>query len=250
MLIGAFEFRTTHAALLIGSTDLLPEVELDHGQTANSDGRHVMVRSSGQFGSTNVSLWHRAMPWIGDVVFDGLLDLPDCQVFVGDVEGQDRFVKKLGGAAAFRFVVMVDDAAQPSKIHVGINVGRVQAPATTVHGYPLPPILGEPDLHPLNALGVMLGEYDSPMARLAGAVKHIMLLRDELAGPSLQFVVEQLAHWLRRLTFHTRLDQVEILGAAFLDQLSTVEEVTDEQALSIATEMLRRLYGGSIPSES
>ncbi|RPK48190.1 hypothetical protein EES39_10450 [Streptomyces sp. ADI92-24] len=84
MLVGAVDFCTNHPVLLIGSTDP-PELDRDNAP-ACSDGKHIVVQTHGQTALTRVSIWNRAMPVMGDDVFDGVLNVEGSRVCAADNE--------------------------------------------------------------------------------------------------------------------------------------------------------------------
>ena len=75
MLTGAVEVYANHAVLIVGST-AWPELDWDGGP-ASADGRHVAITTRGQVGHTRVSFWSGTIPVVGEIVFDGDLDLDD-----------------------------------------------------------------------------------------------------------------------------------------------------------------------------
>jgi hypothetical protein len=79
VLVGAVDIYANHALVFIGSTDPPGQdwAELDWDDApAAADGKHIAVRTRGQIGLTRVSIWNGAMPVIGGIVFNGVLDVP------------------------------------------------------------------------------------------------------------------------------------------------------------------------------
>jgi hypothetical protein len=122
MLTGAVELYSNHGVLIVGSTSW-PELDWDDSP-ASADGKHVAIMTRGQVAHTRVSFWSGAMPMLGELVFDGDLDLDEYRICVGDIERQGRWTQRIGQTGPQRVVVLVDDPGHASRVHVGLNIGR------------------------------------------------------------------------------------------------------------------------------
>jgi hypothetical protein len=121
VLVGAVDVYANHALIFIGSADP-PELDWDDAP-ASADGKHIAVRTRGQVRLTRVSIWNGAMPLIGGIVFDGVLDVLEHQVCVADLENITRWIIRLGKSGPQRVVVCADDPGYASRVHVGFGLG-------------------------------------------------------------------------------------------------------------------------------
>jgi hypothetical protein len=173
LLTGAVEVYANHAVLIVGST-AWPEVDWED-KPASADGRHVAILTRGQVAHTRVSFWSGSMPMIGDVVFDGELDLDDYTICVGDIERLGRWTQRIGQTGRQRVIVRVDDPGNASRVNVGLGIGA------DAHVRPLPaaggPVLFDvvtSEQHGLSLpteRGLALDGHDSPHARLSTAIR-------------------------------------------------------------------------------
>ncbi|WP_150130406.1 hypothetical protein [Streptomyces sp. 150FB] len=178
------DFYANHPVLLIGSSDP-PELDWDNAP-ACSDGKHIVVQTRGQTALIRVSIWNCAMPVIGDVVFDGVLNVEGSRVCVADVENLTRWVTGLVPSGSQRVVVCVDDPGRASRVHVGFGLGDRSLPLTAVARHPLLLVRVAPEgqlLRP-NELGLILDGHDSPLARLAAAIKVLACRWRTGSGPT------------------------------------------------------------------
>jgi hypothetical protein len=103
--------------MALGSPDWIPDdLELG-GQPAAASDTHVIVRVQAQICLIRVRLLqdHGAGTECDPsftTVFDGALYLADRRIAIGDVMGESRFVKYLGGPQQWRARVSVDDPDQ------------------------------------------------------------------------------------------------------------------------------------------
>ncbi|MER7335477.1 MULTISPECIES: hypothetical protein [unclassified Micromonospora] len=198
-----------------------------------------------------MSIWNGAMPLIGESVFDGVLNLVDHQVCVADLENLTRWVTKLVGSGPQRVVVCADDPGYASRVHVGFGLGGQARALTTVTGHPLPPVLTAPgvDVSRPDELGLILDGHDSPLARLAAAVK---LLAVPLPGKPwpYRYEISLVVEWLRGLASSATFAQADALGEVIVDQMkarygssgaATAEMAPEDVPLAIATNVLRQL---------
>jgi len=245
VLVGAVDFYANHPVVLIGSIDL-PELDWDDAP-ACSDGKHIVVKTRGQTALTRVSIWKGAMPVIGDVVFDGVLNIVGARVCVSDVENLTRWVTKLVGGGSQRVVVCVDDPGQASRVHVGFGLGDRCLPLAAVADHPLPAVRLAPDgqLVRANELGLILDGHDSPLARLAAAIK-MVALPDEDKPWLRPYHIRLVTEWLRGLAGDVSLTRAEALGQEIAERLGAgdathAEGIQDEAALTLAIEVMDRI---------
>ncbi|WP_327009776.1 hypothetical protein OHA72_22625 [Dactylosporangium sp. NBC_01737] len=200
MLTGAVEVYANHAVLIVGSTGW-PELDWGDGP-ADTDGRHVAVKTRGQVGHTRVSFWSGSMPMLGALVFDGDLTLEDYRICVGDIEGLRRWTQRISHTGPQRVIVRVDDPGYASHVYVGLDI------AADAQVRPLPntgPVLFDvltsdrDGMHLANQRGLALDGHDSPHKRLAAA---IILLSDRSLIETRQngYEADLIAEWLRWLS--------------------------------------------------
>ncbi|MFI0960197.1 hypothetical protein ACH4S8_02080 [Streptomyces sp. NPDC021080] len=245
VLVGSVDIYANHPVVFIGSTGHL-ELDWDDGP-ACGDGKHIVVRTRGQAALTRVSIWKGAMPVIGAVVFDGVLDVEQSQVCVADVENLTRWVTRLVAAGPQRVVVCVDDPGRASRVHVGFGLGDQVRELTAVARHPLPPVMAAPggSLHRADELGLILDGHDSPLARLAAAVKVLAAPIEDGPWPRPYYVC-LVTEWLRGLAAHVRFAQAEALGREMADRVradraADAHGIDDESAWALATDVMGRL---------
>jgi hypothetical protein len=213
VLTGAVELYANHAVLILGSTGW-PELDWD-GSPASADGRHVAIMTRGQIDHTRVSFWSGTMPMLGEVVFDGDLDLDDYRICVGDIEGLGRWTQRVGRTGSQRVIVRVDDPGRASRIQVGLDIrpdARV-LPLPSTGGPVLFSVLtSERDSMALaDERGLALDGHDSPLARLTAAIRL-------LSGPDGtkpwhdKYEATLVAEWLRWLRFDLGYSEAADLG--------------------------------------
>ncbi|MFF1837983.1 hypothetical protein ACFVXE_27795 [Streptomyces sp. NPDC058231] len=245
MLVGAVDIYANHPVVLIGSTDP-PELDWDNSP-ACSDGKHIVVQTRGQSALTRVSIWNRAMPAIGDVVFDGVLNVEGSRVCVSDVENLTRWVTQLVRSGSQRVVVYVDDPGHASRVHVGFGLGDRSLALTAVTNHPLPLVRVAPDgqlLRP-NELGLILDGHDSPLARLAAAIKVLALPVDDRPWPN-PYYIRLVTQWLRGLDSRVSLAEAEALGQEIAGRLrpydaTATDGIRDVAAWMLATHVVDRI---------
>jgi hypothetical protein len=248
VLVGAVDIYSNHAMIFVGAA-AFPEVE-QGDSAASADDRHVVVRTRGQVALTRVSIWSLAMPYVGAVVFDGELDLTDHTLWVGDAERLTSYTTRLiGSTGPQRVVVCVDDPGHASRIHVGLGLGTEVTTLTSVAGHPLPDVLtaSAADLYGVNGLGLLLDDHDSPLARLAGAVRFVARPpTDEREWPD-PYQVMRIAEWLRRLGPDVSFEKARTLSEKIAVRLrasrgAVGDGIPDEVALAIASDVLDRIH--------
>ncbi|AWW35720.1 hypothetical protein [Streptomyces cadmiisoli] len=245
MLVGAVDIYANHPVVFIGSTDP-PELDWDDAP-ACSNGKHIVVRTRGQSALTRVSIWHGAMPVIGDVVFDGVLNVEGSRVCVADLENLTRWVNRTVVSGSQRVVVCVDDPDHASRVHVGFGLGDRSLALTAVARHPLPAVRVAPDgqlLRP-NELGLILDGHDSPLARLAAAIKLLALPADDKPWPN-RYCIGLVTEWLRGLASRISFAEAETLGQEIADRLraddvSATDGIEDEAAWTLATHVVDRM---------
>ena len=175
MLVGAADIFANHPFLVIGSagTPDLEEVDWDDESPAWTNGEHLLIGTFGRAGLVRVTIWESAMPMIGDVVFDGQLEVAGSQLSIGDLEELTRLTMQVGESGPQRIVVCVDDPGYASRVSIGFDLGEQVATLTSVAGHPLPPVLlsAKGELSWSEEFGLILDGHDAPRARLAAAIK-------------------------------------------------------------------------------
>ena len=112
--IAGVDLYVNHPIMALGSPDWIREdLELRGAPAASSD-THVIVRVQAQTVLIKVRLFQDYGDAIASdpsftTVFDGSLYLADRRFVIGDVLGESRFVKHIGGPQRWRVRVAVDD---------------------------------------------------------------------------------------------------------------------------------------------
>lgn len=175
MLVGAADIFANHPFLVIGSagTPDLEEVDWDDESPAWTNGEHLLIGTFGRAGLVRVTIWESAMPLIGEIVFDGQLEVAESQLSIGDLEELTRLTMQVGESGPQRIVVCVDDPGYASRVSIGFDLGSEVAGLTSVAGHPLPPVLlsAKGELSWSEEFGLILDGHDAPRARLAAAIK-------------------------------------------------------------------------------
>jgi hypothetical protein len=252
MLVGAVDLYANHPRVLIGSADP-PELDWDDAP-ASSDGKHIAVRTRGQVRLTRVSIWDGAMPLIGEIVFDGVLEVLEHQVCVADLENLTRWIIRLGRSGPQRVVVCADDPGYASRVQVGFGLGDQVCALTTVAGHPLPAVrtASDGDLSRPAELGLLLDGHDSPLALLAAAIKLLAVPVGDQPWPY-RYEIRLLVEWLRGLSSSVSLAQAQALGEELADRIqagygsggaTSTDSVPDDVPLAIATHVLDRIAVG------
>ncbi|MEU3920189.1 hypothetical protein [Streptomyces sp. NPDC029004] len=114
MQIAGVDLYVNHPVMALGSPDWMPADLGLGGQPAAASDAHVVVRVEAQMGLIKVRLFqdHGAGTECDPsftTVFDGTLYLADRRIAIGDVLGESRFVKHVGGPQRWRARVSVDD---------------------------------------------------------------------------------------------------------------------------------------------
>lgn len=243
----SLELYLNRGLLFVGSTgDPLDEDELfamlgDRERAASWSDSHVMVRVRAQIALVRVEIWHRHAPIVGDVVFDGIVNLPDGILAVSEFDKINTVRRNVGTWGDHRITVRVDDRGEASRVMVIRDCGEAEAPLTSVPGHELPAVTvaaGE-TLSSVTELDLILATHDLPLARLAAAIK-LLLLRGDLE----RYTVQKFVEWLRWIHPTARVGTCQILGdrlAADLDR--PLELDADERALTMARGILTELGG-------
>jgi hypothetical protein len=92
LLSGAVEVYANHGYVILGSVEWPQLADWDTSLAACADAHHVAIKTRGQFGHTRVSFWSGAMPLLGELVFDGDLDLEDNRICVADLEYINQWI--------------------------------------------------------------------------------------------------------------------------------------------------------------
>jgi hypothetical protein len=235
VLIGKASVLTHYTAVIIGrdtwSDPRLSEVLT--GEPAAADGDHVLVKTRGQVGPAEVSIWTGAMPIAGHLVFEGVLQLPDGRLCITDIGEQKNLLWKTSKVDP-RVTVRVDEPGDAARVDVGLDVGDQVFPLRTAAGHPLPDLLSSTAfLVPINELGEILETYERPLNRLAAA---ILLMHEKLeVGPREEFLADMLAEWLRMLPGVPDRAAALALGQRVVREVSAFRgSGTDDFALALA----------------
>jgi hypothetical protein len=213
VLTGAVEVYANHAVLIVGSS-AWPELDWDDSP-ASADGRHVAIKTRGQTDHTRVSFWSATMPVLGEIVFDGDLDLDDYTICVGDIERLSRWTRRIGQTGPQRVIVRVDDPGHASRVHIGLDI---LADARIV---PLPAAGGPVLFHVLtserngmalpNERSLALDGHDSPHARPTTAIS--LLSSPDPSKPWRdRYETTLIAEWLRWLSIDLSYTEAKHLG--------------------------------------
>jgi hypothetical protein len=249
VLVGAVDIYANHPLILIGSADP-PELDLDDAP-ASASGKHIAVRTRGQVKLTRVSIWNGAMPVIGGIVFDGVLEVLEHQVCVADLENITRWIKRLEKSGLQRVVVCVDDPGYASRVHVGFGLGDHVCALTAVAGHPLPAVrtASDGDLSRPAELGLILDGHDSAVARLAAAMKLLAVPIGDKPWPY-PYDIRLLVEWLRGLESSVSFAHAQALGEEIADRMKAgygssgvtdMDGIPDNVPLAIATHVLDRI---------
>lgn len=220
MIIGSVQLLLNHSTVFIGSTGF-PSDEFDLVeplQSVASSSEHVQLAARQQVAPVSVTIWHRIWPGYGAVVFDGDLTLADATLAVFDLDRISRYTRTVGAPGVHKVSIAVDDPGRASRIHVVVDPGEGEAAIGGVPGYELAPVRGVSgdSIAPATELGLILSEYDRPVARLVSALRLIfsespsdVSRREAINFSRVQRVVE----WLRWLHPQLSFEYCSELGA-------------------------------------
>jgi len=244
MKLGTAEIYANHPIIVIGSTDPVGNPLALGGSAAVASENHVTVATRGQAGLTRVSLWKQAGPLVGEVVFDGHLILADHLIAVFDVEGLSRFSATVGVGGRQRVALLVDDPGFASRIDVIFDRGQGRRALTAVSGFPLYDVsvpAGE-GLEKSDELALILSGHDSPMSRLAAAIK--LIGGSEAPRPPIKsFWIRLLIEWIRWLRPTFRIAESRSLGALIEEKLFRLPaDALDSTATELALEVLQQRH--------
>lgn len=242
----SFDLYLNRGLLFVGSTgDPWDEDELfakpsDGERTvALSSGSHVMIRVRAQIALVRVEIWHRHCPIVGDVVFDGTLNLPDGILTVSEFDKLNSAQNKVGALGDHRITVRVDDQGEASRVMVIRDCPDGERSLTSARGHELPAvtIADEEILVPVDELGLILSTHDLPLARLAASIK-LLLTRHELSKYAVRMIVE----WLRWMHPTARSADCQALGDQLsADLVSSSALDVDDRSLTLAQDILTAL---------
>jgi hypothetical protein len=220
VLIGAVEVYANQPFVILGTIDWPELHDWDVTLPASADAHHVAIKTRGQVDHTRVSFWSGGMPLLGEVVFDGDLDLDDYRICVGDLEYTNQWIKRIQQSGPQRVIVRVDDPGHASRVHVGLDLGA----DPQVHALPS---AGEPRLFEVlvahghdmslpNERGLALDGHDSPHARLAAALR--LLSSSDPSKPWREgYEAGLIAEWLRWLTLDLDFAAAKSVGQQIQD---------------------------------
>jgi hypothetical protein len=246
VLTGAIDIYVNNPIVIIGST-AWPELDWGEGP-AGADGRHVAVRTRGQVALTRVSVWTTTMPVVGEVVFDGELDLNDYTIVVGDLERLTRWTHRIGQTGRQRVVVRVDDPGRASRVHVGLNIGSQLRSVPSTGGPTLFDVqTSRPgDLPGPNERALVRDGHDSPYARLSAAIA-LLPPADPTRPWSEPYEVGLIVEWLRWFGMNLTLANAQLLGDELAEHANREREASPESAVTpaaagrIAAKILHRI---------
>ncbi|MFG3047199.1 hypothetical protein [Streptomyces sp. NPDC048202] len=114
MQIAGVDLYVNHPVMALGSPDWIRHDLALKGAPAASSDTHVVVRVQAQVVLIKVRLFQDHGEGVATdpsftTVFDGSLYLADRRFVIGDVLGESRFVKYIGGPQRWRVRVAVDD---------------------------------------------------------------------------------------------------------------------------------------------
>ena len=264
MLVGAADIFANHPFLVIGSsgTPDLEEVDWDDESPAWTNGEHLLIGTFGRAGLVRVTIWESAMPLIGEVVFDGQLEVAGSQLSIGDLEELTRLTMQVGESGPQRIVVCVDDPGYASRVGIGFDLGEQVATLTSVAGHPLPPVLlsAKGELSWSEEFGLILDGHDAPRARLAAAIK-LMPVPGPAAEPDEDEAVDEdeladeavapdgtdgVVTTIGTGDVVTTSGTGEVVTASDTDEEEVEEEVEEDTSVDVSrlVEWLRGLGGG------
>ncbi|MET9966766.1 hypothetical protein ABZZ80_12835 [Streptomyces sp. NPDC006356] len=242
MIIGRAHLLLNHSTVFVGSTGF-PSDQLDLVEpleSVASSSEHVMLTARQQVAPVSVTLWHRVWPRRGTVVFDGDLTLSDGTLAVFEIDRLSRYTSLIGEPGIHRISVAVDDPGKASRIHVVIDPGEGESAIGSVPGYELTPVSGifGDSIAPATELGIILSEYDRPVARLVCALKLIFSESpsDVRRKEAINFSrVQSVVEWLRWLHPQISLEYCSELGALIHARLAEgFSDGVDDAAILLA----------------
>ena len=255
MLVGAADIFANHPFLVIGSagTPDLEEVDWDDESPAWTNGEHLLIGTFGRAGLVRVTIWESAMPLIGEVVFNGQLEVAGSQLSIGDLEELTRLTMQVGESGPQRIVVCADDPGYASRVSIGFDLGEQVATLTSVAGHPLPPVLlsAKGEMSWSEELGLILDGHDAPRARLAAAIK-LMPVPGPAAEPEEEEAVDEDEFADEAAAPSGTGDVVtssgtgEFVAASDSDEGEVEEDVEEDTSVDVSrlVEWLRGLGGG------
>ncbi|MEV6964412.1 hypothetical protein AB0M47_04785 [Hamadaea sp. NPDC051192] len=242
MKIGSADVYANHPVIVIGSSACVDDQLALDGTAAVASDAHVMVATRGQAALVRVSVWKEVGPRTGQIVFDGGIVLADRAVAVFDVEGLSRFTATIGASGHHHVTISVDGPGVASRIDVIFEAGSETRALTAAHGYPLFDVsvplssgLGVSD-----ELALILSGHDSPMNRLAAAIK--LIGESSAPRPAIRsFWVRMIVEWIRWLSPQQSHAESRLLGAMIEERLTgDAAHEMDALAVELASELLRR----------
>jgi hypothetical protein len=121
MRIGGVELYLNNPLVLIGSTEPDPGDLTLTNEAAVASKTHLLVASKANLELVPVRLWLHEGVGEGETVFDGILDLADGRIAIGDHAGLWRFVAMLHKRGPVHVVVTVDEVCAASSIDVFVE---------------------------------------------------------------------------------------------------------------------------------
>lgn len=228
MRIGAVELRLNNPLVIVGSTGIMDDfvqVPLASPGRIEVPYDHVAVAARVQVAPVAVSVWRHVRPAAGSVVFNGDLYLPDGFLAIFDVENSTRFTKRVGAPGAHEVSIAVDDIDSASRIAIVIEPTSGVTALGGVAGCNLGNLVGTPQgtVTASTELGLILSEYDRPLARLACALRIIFSSAngaDDRAKAITSSRIQMVVEWLRWLSPSLTLDRCQELGSLISSRLA------------------------------
>jgi hypothetical protein len=242
MKIGSVDIYANHPIVVVGSSRQVDDPLPLNGAAAVASGAHVSVATRGQVALVRVSLWKEAGPRIGHIVFDDDIAFPDSTVAVFDVEGLSRFTATIGLSGHHRVTISVDDPGFASRIDVIFDAGPNTQALTAVPEFPLFDVSlpAGRGLGTSNELALILSGHDSPMSRLAAAMK--LIGESRASRPAIRLAwIRKVAEWIRWLNPRQSHAESRLLGDVIGERLLQDAPCSmDTVAVELASEILRR----------
>ncbi|WP_328414506.1 hypothetical protein OG470_20340 [Micromonospora sp. NBC_00389] len=242
MKIGSADVYANHPIIVVGSAGNVDDRLALNGADAAASGAHVLIATRGQAALVRVSLWKGVGPRTGKIVFDDDLILADQAIAVFDVEGLTRFSSTVGIRGRHRVAISVDDPGFASRVDVIVDAGQGAHALTAVAGLGLFEVCGAVggELEPSDELALILSGHDSPMNRLAAAIK--LIGESPAPRPAIRsFWIRMVVEWIRWLSPGLSLTDSRMLGAMIEERLQReVLDSIDAVAVELASEILRR----------
>ncbi|WP_433354484.1 hypothetical protein ACQPYV_28630 [Micromonospora saelicesensis] len=241
MQLGLMDVYSNHGVLVIGDK-VGPDgdVTLQGAFTVSSS--HVLLATRGQAGLVRVCLWDGVGPRRGVEVAATRLELSDQHLSIFDIEriGLHSFATGRSGAVPIR--VWVDDPGCASRVDILIGEDGDERELTSVAGRPLSSVTvsSGAEMEVADELGLILSGHDSPLGRLAAAIK--LISTAPVARPAiLDSRIDQVVEWSRWLNPQQSLARSRELGEFVRTEIVGLQKpVQDVEAIDLAERALQK----------